>query len=117
MGDILRPSGGVELMRVIAHNSFTKAIIVERRFLNNLLIPAAGSANIGINTVFDKIPRTEILQVDEFERGLNRVVNAKVFVPDGNYLVHTSPFGAIFSQSACPAPLLLGIDNPEDQGD
>ena len=111
VGDILRPSGGAELMRVVAHNTFTKAIIVERRFLNELLSNPATNASISINTVFDKLPRTEILKIDSFDKDVNNIVSSKVFVPDGNYLIHTSPFGAVYSQSFCPPPLLIGIDD------
>ena len=116
-GSFISGSDPIELMRVLEHNVVTKKIIVERRYFSGSNQLLGGSGTIPDGTEFFKVDRTDVLQINELDTKLDSVGSSLVFVTNGNYVVHTDEFGAIFSQSICPDPLLLGIDNPFPQGD
>lgn len=109
-GDILvfNSATSTEKMKVLSHNPDTQRVEISRGHLGTTpqVIPD--------NEPIFRIARTDLFQEDQFNRTLTTIGESVVFVLETNLLLNLDSSGTVFSSSICPAPVLLGIDNPED---
>lgn len=109
VGDLLVFDSSIssEIMRVQRHNLITNAIIVSRGHLSTT--PQA----IPDSTPIFKILRTDILREGRVVSNLRSIGDSIIYVQENNLLLYTNSYGATYSSSICPDPLLLGIDNDQ----
>lgn len=96
-----------EIMRVSNHNEDTRIIVVRRGQLGTVAV------NLADATPIFKIIRTDILREGRVVSNLRSIGDSIIYVQENNLLLYTNSYGATYSSSLCPDPLLLGIDNGE----
>ena len=65
-------------------------------------------------TEFIKIDRTDIFRFTNSRTKSSVTDNNIVYTEVTNLALHTDAYGTVYSQSACPQTLLLGIDDPNE---
>jgi hypothetical protein len=106
-GDLLVFDSNIstEIMRVNFHNQDTNQLVVTRGHLGTEAVQVPNETEIF------KIVRTDILREGTFVSNLRSIGDSIIYVQEDNSLVYTDSYGAIYSSSLCPDPLLLGIDD------